>query len=234
MKCSCCEEQALFKCSCTQPYFCHMHLGQHLASMRTHPFEIIDINIEPKNLRKSKSKILKRLEKIEEAKAQITSKSKALQTLIETLNREAILKLETMATNLLFLFEQEKFCASEVKDLESFDDEEMIVNSVYFNETCEELKTLYRRDLVSCVKVSKFRRNRFYDQHSGGILCGVVSGDGNMLATGGEDSIIRVWDLNERKQRFTLNGHNSDVLCIAISHNSELIASASTDTSIQI
>lgn len=161
MKCSFCDEQALFKCNCNQPYFCQHHLGPHLATLKNHPFELIDIVIEAKEQKKSRSKILDRLEKIEKAKAKITSKSKALISLIQNLNREEVKKLDAAAKYLLHLYQQEVYCPSEKKDIESFKDEEMVVNSVFIDEICERLEKIYREGLVSKIKISKIRRRKF-------------------------------------------------------------------------
>lgn len=73
MKCLFCDAKALFKCSCDQPYFCDVHLGQHLAYYGSHCSEIIEFVMAAvmaaENQKNIKSRILKRLEKIEQAKS---------------------------------------------------------------------------------------------------------------------------------------------------------------------
>ena len=86
MNCSYCKKQAQFKCDCDQPFFCNEHVGRHMVTYRNHEIENIDLEVEVEKLRSSKSKILKRLEKILEAKAEITSKSKTLIVLTKKLN----------------------------------------------------------------------------------------------------------------------------------------------------
>src|SRR5689334_18309058 len=65
--------------------------------------------------------------------------------------------------------------------------------------------------------------------HTGSVLCVAISPDGKWLASGGNDSTIKIWDLKTGRLLRTLYGHNAKVLAIAISPNSHYILSAADD-----
>ena len=53
------------------------------------------------------------------------------------------------------------------------------------------------------------------------------------MASGSQDKSIKVWDLIERKELYSLNGHTDIVWCLAVLKNNQL-ASGSRDKSIKI
>ncbi|MDD2722290.1 MAG: caspase family protein [Gallionella sp.] len=55
------------------------------------------------------------------------------------------------------------------------------------------------------------------------------SPDGKMLAGGGEDGLIRLWDVAQRRERATLAGHARDVSALMFSPDSRTLASGSWD-----
>ena len=234
MKCFNCEKQAQFKCDCDHPFFCHEHVGLHMMSFKNHHIGNIDIEIEDQRLRISKARIFKRLEKIEEAKADITSKSKALISLIGKLSCEAILQLDSIAKKLLILFQEDRFCKSDIEELERINSEDIKIHPFFIEGIWEEIDSNYKKDFITFEKISDHRRSEFLGKYSGGFLCGAVTQDCRLLVTGGKDSTIRGWSLKEKNQVFVLTGHKRDVICIDLSDNSKYIASGSSDNSVQV
>ena len=64
----------------------------------------------------------------------------------------------------------------------------------------------------------------------GGIYTIAFSPDSKLLASGGADSIIRLWDMATRQQITTFTGHNYPVVSVNFSSDGAILASASTDT----
>ena len=70
--------------------------------------------------------------------------------------------------------------------------------------------------------------------HSSDILTLVYAPDGNLLATGGTDQTIRLWDPESGRDLKLLRGHMGAVHALAFSPNGKLLASGSADTSVRI
>jgi WD40 repeat protein len=68
--------------------------------------------------------------------------------------------------------------------------------------------------------------------HSGNTLA--ISRDGNTLASGGDDKIIKLWDLNTARLVNSVMGHSQAVTSIAFSPKAALLATASDDKSIKL
>jgi WD40 repeat protein len=63
------------------------------------------------------------------------------------------------------------------------------------------------------------------------------SSNGKLLASGGEDEVIRLWDVNTGQERGTLKGHTGSVNALAFistAPDSELLVSAGDDSTIRI
>jgi len=60
------------------------------------------------------------------------------------------------------------------------------------------------------------------------------SPDGKRLAAGGENNLVKVWDVQTGKVLQTLPGHRGDVYTVAFSHDGRWIASGSEDSTVKI
>lgn len=61
--------------------------------------------------------------------------------------------------------------------------------------------------------------------HSAPISCIDISRDGSMAVTGGVDSLVNLWQLNNHELLLTLEGHIASVTCIAFSASGLFAAS---------
>jgi WD40 repeat protein len=58
--------------------------------------------------------------------------------------------------------------------------------------------------------------------------------DDDWIAAGGQDSVIRIWDIADDRFVTSLNGHLLGVIRLAYSQSTDLLASASDDASVRI
>jgi WD40 repeat protein len=75
---------------------------------------------------------------------------------------------------------------------------------------------------------------RTFKGHKGTIACAALAPGGKVLATGGFDKTIHLWDLIGNKEISVLNGHENTVRCLAFSPDGKTLASASTDKSVRL
>jgi WD40 repeat protein len=65
--------------------------------------------------------------------------------------------------------------------------------------------------------------------HAGPVLCVAFSPDGTVVATGGKDGVVRLWDVAAGQQAGQLTGHTDWVYAVAYSRDGTTIATASRD-----
>lgn len=70
--------------------------------------------------------------------------------------------------------------------------------------------------------------------HVGQVYAAAFSPDGQLLATGAEDHLVKLWDPGTGECLATLAGHLADVNCVAFSPDGETLASASDDGTIRL
>jgi WD40 repeat protein len=68
----------------------------------------------------------------------------------------------------------------------------------------------------------------------GGIQCMVLSPDGRLIASGGEDSPIRIWDSATGAELKILRGHTDEVCALTFSPDGKRIVSGSMDKTIRV
>lgn len=71
-------------------------------------------------------------------------------------------------------------------------------------------------------------------RHGGGVCCTAFSPDGRILASGGEDQAIRLWDVATGKPMRALMGHQHQVNSLAFAPTGNTLASASRDGTVRL
>ena len=64
------------------------------------------------------------------------------------------------------------------------------------------------------------------------VLSAAFSPDDRILASGGEDQVVRIWDIQWGEQRAELRGHNDSITSVTFSPDGTILASASKDRSV--
>jgi WD40 repeat protein len=70
--------------------------------------------------------------------------------------------------------------------------------------------------------------------HTALVYSLAFSPDGKLLASGGFDNLVKLWDFNARKEVRSLTGHTGPVYCVAFSPDGKMLASASADQTIRL
>jgi WD40 repeat protein len=70
--------------------------------------------------------------------------------------------------------------------------------------------------------------------HTNEVQSIAITPDGKTLVAGGNDKLIKIWDLATRKERATLKGHRGMVDVVALSRDGKMIASGGRDRTIKL
>lgn len=79
-----------------------------------------------------------------------------------------------------------------------------------------------------------YRLSETLTGHEGEVTSVAFSSDGRLLASGGVDRTVKIWEVSTRKLQRTLTGHKNYVVAVAFSPDGDLLASGSTDNTIKI
>lgn len=70
--------------------------------------------------------------------------------------------------------------------------------------------------------------------HSSQINSIVISPNGKILASGSDDDLVKLWDIDTKQELKTFSSHTSDVLTVAFSPNGKVLASGGKDKTIKL
>jgi WD40 repeat protein/tRNA A-37 threonylcarbamoyl transferase component Bud32 len=70
--------------------------------------------------------------------------------------------------------------------------------------------------------------------HDGPVMSMAFAPDGRLLATGSDDTSLRLWDAATGKQQAVLPGHSSAVVGVAFAHSGEFLVSGDSDGTLRL
>lgn len=73
-----------------------------------------------------------------------------------------------------------------------------------------------------------------FDGHTAPVRCVAISKDGKLAASGGDDEVIRLWNLETREPMGVWKAGQGTVLALAVSPNSKWLASAGADRTVRL
>ena len=82
---------------------------------------------------------------------------------------------------------------------------------------------------INIMSLYDFEYRQSFIAHQHWILSSKFSPDGQLLATGSCDKLIKLWNTTSMKEMFTLSAHKGEIWSLHFNHNSKLLASAGED-----
>jgi WD40 repeat protein len=70
--------------------------------------------------------------------------------------------------------------------------------------------------------------------HNNSVRSITFSPDGKYLASGSDDTTVKLWSVESQKEIATLQGHRKDVTSVAFSRDGNYLASGSKDSTIKL
>lgn len=70
--------------------------------------------------------------------------------------------------------------------------------------------------------------------HTGAVQCLCFTPDGRMLASGGAEGALRVWNASKGRQLRCMMGHGGPITALCISNRARWLASSSADTTVRV
>ncbi|KAF1813145.1 WD40 repeat-like protein [Eremomyces bilateralis CBS 781.70] len=95
-------------------------------------------------------------------------------------------------------------------------------------------RSAYIYDVQTGQRVAELKDESLVDDTDLYIRSVCFSPDGRYLATGAEDKIIRVWDIQSRTIKNEFRGHEQDIYSLDFARNGRLIASGSGDRTVRL
>ncbi|KAI9783687.1 MAG: hypothetical protein M1839_003535 [Geoglossum umbratile] len=113
-------------------------------------------------------------------------------------------------------------------------------SALVFSPVRSPIRELFKQDQPEWIATSPAMEDNWsvciqtLEGHGSSVLSVAFSDDSKLLASGSDDSMIKIWDVTTGQEIRTLEGHCNLVMSVAFSNDSKLLASGSFDKTIKI
>jgi WD40 repeat protein len=227
-----CSEKAIKQCLCSGQIFCLKHLDQHLLQPGDHSFIDISLDLTLEQRLQLKDELASRVEIISRCQLRVESQATDLINKIQEFSASAKEKLRKLDCEYRSLMAKEEFSETQREDLDKILKTKLQLNINSHFELIASLEEHFNQEFFSTIFLSKLQE--FYKAHTDKILCMATTKDKKILAAGGKDCSIKLWDMDNEKIMSALLGHKNWIEGLSISRNNCYLVSGSDDKTVKV
>ena len=227
------SDQLLY-CSCRNSFSCPEHLSQHYNFQPSEDTEKLAPEVDSNLINNFKAELTLRIKSFSRLKKIVSLKTKNLIVSIESYSQSLLASIEKEKQKLIDLMNKIKFKTSEIQYMHKTCSSKMILKEFSFDCLKESLQKMFKTKLddILTFRPNEISMKKFLKNHNSKLYCIELTSDGETLVTGSEDTSVRLWNTNSKKQIACLLKHDQYVWCLAISKSNSLIASGSGDRTV--
>ena len=169
MKCSYCDKPAIAKCTCSKPYMCQSHFGEHFFTLGNHPFEKAKV-FENKKLNQIRNLAIKRINEIKRAKRKFVLATNTLIKTLETALKAAIGRLDDAGIVYHNLLGKVAFFETDNPKIEELEKMEISVQNVEIDNIRKEIELVFIQDSLG---QKKNKPGKEFERVSGLPIAGI-------------------------------------------------------------
>ncbi|OMJ67243.1 hypothetical protein SteCoe_35645 [Stentor coeruleus] len=239
LKCSDCKTLALRQCnSCEGKLLCEKcsqdHIFYHEANNSYCIFGRIRVKLPKKKIQQLRESIQESINTIEKQKLDIMKEAEIIIKNITNIVTKSHDELDKIIDEYMKYAKISVFEAQDVIKVEDIINELLVFEYPDFSSGA--LTKNWKESKPYGFKISeeaiKSEYNLLVKGHTSRLNCVAITSDNRYLLTGSNDTTVRIWDIQERRQESILSGHTDNVVCIKISNNNQFALSGSFDEDI--
>lgn len=241
LECSNCSDVPLHQCNtCNGLKFCDGCLIFHL---KFHTSKKTEFNLSPVATKISEEKTIKLIIKVYEYNKLIQKQRKAilkeankLHIQIKNMVKSSLQELNALENEYIALTQLKMFNPQELSMVDNILNEKLVFRYPSFT-AVEGLLTKNSRIVIVKNKMGSSENldaELLLKERFNAVECAALSQNDKFFAVGCSDSIVRLWNLYEKKIENVFRGHEKTIKSIAIEKYNEFLVSGSEDSTVRI